>query len=901
MHFTFYTKNTVYMRKLFKLRFIVIIAITTTFTACADYLSDNNNETVNGKIGLPGGVNALNTDLSNAKSRGINELTAPAIHTRSANGGNNPLFVRYTTTPGIQTRKSTSLAKNATRGTAITTNSFYDSYSLYSYVYSIHTTWATTVATPGFAYSETYSDEEVKSSKAWGTAEFWPGDRKKCAFFAYAPYHAVGLSKFNSNGWPAFHYSVPLDATEENDLLVTRNDISTGTSDYGNIDVPGNFNKPDSITFDHACTAVRFAIGNQMAPGIIKKIRICNVYGTGNYNYQTESWSNVDSLKTFTLTQDFEVKSGEHNKLLNNDDNLFMMIPQTVPMDATIEVTVDDGSLHTIKAYIDDDKWEKGYTVTYYLSTQKVDNSYVLSIAPASGNIACTGGTKAVTINSYKQTYYGTLTPVPWTASYTYDDADEIGTTIYNASTAIVPGFTASGTGSTTGESTNFQVASQVARSKSWRSSHTQTLRNAADGSCDLAAGKQTANCYVIQAPGTYTFPLVYGNALNANGSSNDDSYKTATFVDHNGIIIDSPYIYATNGGANVPYDACIVWQDAPHLVTPSSVKLTGDKHSIQFTVERKNICAGNCVIAVRDKDQNIMWSWHIWITDHSMANTHEIHNNASVGGAVTSYLMDVPLGWCDREIRIYDKRTFHINIKQADNGGQTATTNIIQVSSDSTFTYGDNAPYYQWGRKDPLLPGTGIGSIDKPYYDNQIVAFKRNTNTATMSTGILNPTTMYGAESGWCNTNLELWNKGNTVYTNNNNTVYKTIYDPSPSDYSIPKTAAFTGFTTTGYNSTTYSEFNVVGAYNGGWNFYCLPNFNGPMIFFKALGCRDAYPVRSSGGIGGLYYLDYGFYLLSSLQNSTDPRFLYMTSGCLYPNGANEQTSYGLSVWPTK
>lgn len=57
----------------------------------------------------------------------------------------------------------------------------------------------------------------------------------------------------------ALHFIiVPLDAVQENDLLVTKNDVSTGKVDYGNIDVPGNFNKPDSITFDHVCTAVRF-------------------------------------------------------------------------------------------------------------------------------------------------------------------------------------------------------------------------------------------------------------------------------------------------------------------------------------------------------------------------------------------------------------------------------------------------------------------------------------------------------------------------------------------------------------------------------------------------------------------------------------------------------------------
>ena len=859
------------MRKFFALRFAVIIAIGCTFTACADYLSDNNNETANGNIGLPGGVNVLNTELSYAKSRGINELTSPKIHTRSAVGGNNPLFVRYTATPGIQIRKTNSLAEVPTRGTAITTNSFYDSYSLYNYVYSNTTTWAATASTSGFTYSRTYFDEEVKLSKGWGTNEFWPGDKKKCAFFAYAPYHAVGLSNFNSNGWPSFHYSVPLDAIQENDLLVTKNDISTGTSDYGNIDVPGNFNKPDSITFDHACTAVRFAIGNQMAPGIIKKIRICNVYGAGNYNYQTESWSNVDSLKTFTLTQDFEIRAGEQNKLLNNEDNIFMMIPQTVPIDATMEVTIDDGSLHTITAFLDNDKWEKGYTVTYYLSTQKVDNSYVLSIAPASGNIACTGGTKAVTINSYKQTYYGTQIAVPWTASYNYSDPNEGTSATYNTSTGVVPGFVVSGNGSTTGESVNFQVASQVARSRSWRSSHTQTLRNAADASGNLAAGKRTANCYVVQAPGTYTFPLVYGNSLNADGSSNDDSYKTPTFVDHNGVQIDSPYIYMTNGSANVPYDACIVWQDAPHLVTPSSVQLTSDKHSIQFTVERKNICAGNCVIAVRDKNQNIMWSWHIWVTDHNISNTIAVTNPYGK----TSNFMNVPVGWCDPELRVYDKRTFHLNVQQSETGGQTASADIIQLSNDSTYEYGANVPYYQWGRKDPFLPGNGMGG-NKPYYDNQYIPLQLMNSTAVKD-NILNPNKFNTNSS---RSSLELWNKGNSITTVNNNTVNKTIYSTAPSNYVEPNSAAYTGFTNSNISST----------YNYGIYYFANPNATGNTIYFYTSGYRDGTTLS--------HWHDYGHWWTAGPVNSNQAITFFIHSSNTDSVQNVDVTSYGFDIF---
>ncbi len=55
-------------------------------------------------------------------------------------------------------------------------------------------------------------------------------------------------------------------------------------SDYGNIDVLGNFNAKDYITFDHACIAISFAIGKQMKPGTIKKIEIQNVYGEADYH-----------------------------------------------------------------------------------------------------------------------------------------------------------------------------------------------------------------------------------------------------------------------------------------------------------------------------------------------------------------------------------------------------------------------------------------------------------------------------------------------------------------------------------------------------------------------------------------------------------------------------------------
>ena len=70
-------------------------------------------------------------------------------------------------------------------------------------------------------------------------------------------------------------------------------------------------------------------------------------------------------------------------------------------------------------------------------------------------------------------------------------------------------------------------------------------------------------------------------------------------------ITTSGPYIY----DSYTPYDAVIVWQDAPNLVTPSSVKLSDDNKNIEFEVNKDNICQGNCLLAVRDSYLNIMWS----------------------------------------------------------------------------------------------------------------------------------------------------------------------------------------------------------------------------------------------------------------------------------------------------
>ena len=62
------------------------------------------------------------------------------------------------------------------------------------------------------------------------------------------------------------------------------------------------------------------------------------------------------------------------------------------------------------------------------------------------------------------------------------------------------------------------------------------------------------------------------------------------------------------------------------------------------------------------------------------------------------------------------------------------------------------------------------------------------------------------------------------------------------------PKTAAFTGFTSSGNNSSNASEFNIAGNFLEGWNFYTNGWKSGSTIFFNAFGFRDTYGGRSTG-----------------------------------------------------
>ena len=392
-----------------------------------------------------------------------------------------------------------------------------------------------------------------------------------------------------------------------------------------------------------------------------------------------------------------------------------------------------------------------------------------------------------------------------------------------------------------------------------------------------LANGQSTANCYVIHNPGTYKFPTIYGNARK-NGQDNQSAYKSSksssnilkTFLGANGEITKPEIENVAN--------ACLIWQDTKDLISNISYD-SGTKY-VKFDVNKSTIHNGNAIIAVRNNSNTILWSWHIWVTEEDLTPVE-----------ITNYqghkydLMPVNLGWCRLGKELYAPREVKARLKQ--DSGKTVDLSFNQkqeiFNSENDIKNGNN-PYFQWGRKDPMLGSDGTSSNkDKSCYseDQYKFAYKghgQELNTKDIKEYIKHPykfNIKYEMDGKYYN----LWNVNNERVDANDDKVIKTVYDPSPVGYTVPPVNIFTGFTSTGQNSNNASEFNVEGNFDKGWHFYTKPGKQGPTTFFAACGARG---YISDGLLS--YVSSTGFYWTAGPYYIDNGRYLYFNSGYVYP-----------------
>lgn len=423
---------------------------------------------------------------------------------------------------------------------------------------------------------------------------------------------------------------------------------------------------------------------------------------------------------------------------------------------------------------------------------------------------------------------------------------------------------------------------------------------------------ENTANCYMVGAPGWYCFPLVYGNAI-TGGSANAMAYSSSHMVNHLNNKISAPYIKDNNvslSGVSVK----LIWQDAQNLIIPNEIEfdptLFAGNGGIKFHIS--NIQEGNAVIALIDdnagEDEYVnlnrgdvygtsgstkaIWSWHIWATRFGFGNFEKDilitnHENKKFD------VMPVNLGWCSggKVIKYYRRRKCEIKFKFGDH----EITRTIEQYPHFLLPRGDH-PYYQWGRKDPFVgSNTAFGNKQRWDHDGTLYdiggiynpprlyqepeTFQNNAGRKhtkdCLDVLVKNPDKWHNAprEKDGVNPPYKSINKSPTDLWSNNGK--KTVYDPCPVGYQVSDNSVFTGFTTHGKEAKfPYDWYDVLennmqsGYYTGSSiNKQVLELYTDPRklqsIIFPVSGYRDydakaevaQYPKDGTMGQGFVWF----------------------------------------------
>lgn len=288
------------------------------------------------------------------------------------------------------------------------------------------------------------------------------------------------------------------------------------------------------------------------------------------------------------------------------------------------------------------------------------------------------------------------------------------------------------------------------------------------DNAGTLRASRWTANCYMVHKAGNYKLPMVYGSAIK-NGAANTAAYTgienantTLTFPNHAGNAIDAPWITKDPSGSGVDKgmgitvaSAELLWQDAKGLIL--EVGIDGDYLTLSVGKDATTQ-EGNALVAAKDGDGNIVWSWHIWVTRQTFATGNLINVNT---GSHTYSVAPVNLGWVG---------------------------DVVSMGYNT---------YYQWGRKDAFIPGSGVSGNDNNHVvynikNQEVTGFTyTESTTATIADNIKNPTVFYHNSSnvGPCDTRYyNMWDAQQTSDAENIATAtVKTVYDPCPAGFCVP------------------------------------------------------------------------------------------------------------------
>ena len=290
-----------------------------------------------------------------------------------------------------------------------------------------------------------------------------------------------------------------------------------------------------------------------------------------------------------------------------------------------------------------------------------------------------------------------------------------------------------------------------------------------------------SANCYIVSNAGLYKFKTVKGNSSESVGN-----------------VASASILWETFGTSTTPECFDLI----------KAVDYENGYIAFQTAYAFKE---GNAVIAAKDANGTILWSWHIWLTDQPLGQVY--YNNAGT-------MMDRNLG----------------------------------ATSATPGDVGALGLLYQWGRKDPFLGSSSISSgniaestISWPY------AVSSDSNNGTIAYATANPTTFIKSNSSngdWYYTGSS--STDNTRWTTSETS--KSIYDPCPAGWRVPDGGSNDVWSKALGSSDSFSGYPYDSTKEG-------MNFSGKfgsdqIIWYPASGDRNMFDGSLIGvGVSGSYW----------------------------------------------
>lgn len=747
----------------------------------------------------------------------------------------------------------------------------------------------------------------------WRNSVEWPYDQGEyMKFYAVSPsLETINMSATGESYStpPLLTYTLPEEADELLDVLYGESEhISIAAGPAGSVSTNpqqenlGKDNKFVNLRFRHITTAVRFSQGTIPSKIVIKSIAIEGSRVAGTYNPAAlDAATATEGAWTFApgaATRNYTVAAshtgtgneGATDVPIAGTPTLFLL-PQTLPsgamMRVTLTETLDDSSTkdHTVTCSLAGDVWKKGYTVDYKITIGRLQEGYYLT---ADGNVELEHNTNAVSstlkVQSYQLLYdyssgtrVASYSPVTWDI----DGVSADGTTfvsmasraskglswladfrgVLNADTHYNGGADATASYTIAGQSMALSTSHDVVLSAN---------NTPAASELDLSTtypyvgggthSAETANCYIVNRVGSYTFPLVYGN-------KSSDGAEAACFKDHQENVISHINIRDQVGiyGASVAADATslgdkylweptgytpagkptiestlrvqLLWQDVKGFITSPTVSATNN--NIGFTVGTS--VPANAVLALQarkvyydgtwDNRSNItygpwetLWTWHIWMTDEVYQNNgtengiyydayyiNGSKDNAKADHiaqvqdydtpASTHKILPVNLGWVpdDDNFGLYKKRQVWIKLKQ------TGTDNVAKVHITQNARqelYTGTGTVYQWGRPTAFPALRNISGTVRNVYDisgNNITSQFVLALANGQGDAIAKPYGVLQLESNansWFDVSILDYNDDDEHMWNSDS---KTVYDPCPPGFRVPPANVFRTFSKTG------------------------------------------------------------------------------------------------------